>query len=393
MKRKCISVALVLATSVLALPAQTKRTVAKQTVKDKAASVKLTKQMEEKIAQMVTATQKIVFVDSIVVSKKDFLGKYLLNPEAGKVGSYDDVFSVSDQPNAYVHINELGDKCYYSLEDSLGGFGLYTSDIIDGKMSASKELEGIDTKKKYLEANYPFMMADGITLYFAATGEESIGGYDIFVTRFDSGTGKYLKPENIGMPFNSTANDYMLAIDDYGDIGWFATDRGQKAGNVCIYTFIPSSTRELYESDKYTEKQIRNFAALNSIEATWGDGVERIQALQRLEEIPKRLASQAVKPAFSFVVNDDVTYQNYTDFKVQANVAKFKQLQEQQRKLAVLEKAIDNARDYYASASKEKKTAMTDELLKSEHQYEVYEESVVKLEKEIRNSENKALGR
>lgn len=92
----------------------------------------------------------------------------------------------------------------------------------------------------YKSVNYPFMMPDGTTFYFAATGEESIGGYDIFVTRFDSESGSFLKAENIGMPFNSTANDYMYAIDEFNDIGWFATDRSQPEGKVCIYIFIPS---------------------------------------------------------------------------------------------------------------------------------------------------------
>lgn len=34
--------------------------------------------------------------------------------------------------------------------------------------------------------NYPFLMSDGITLYYASDGEGSLGGYDIFVTRYDS---------------------------------------------------------------------------------------------------------------------------------------------------------------------------------------------------------------
>jgi len=28
---------------------------------------------------------------------------------------------------------------------------------------------------------YPFLMADGVSLYFAADGEESLGGLDIFI--------------------------------------------------------------------------------------------------------------------------------------------------------------------------------------------------------------------
>ena len=56
------------------------------------------------------------------------------------------------------------------------------------------------------------MLSDGLTLYFAAQGPESIGGYDIFMTTYDAAEGRFLKPENIGMPFNSTANDYAWLL-------------------------------------------------------------------------------------------------------------------------------------------------------------------------------------
>lgn len=91
------------------------------------------------------------------------------------------------------------------------------------------------------------MMADGMTLYFAAKGEESLGGYDIFVTRYNKSTGEFVRAENVGMPFNSPANDYLMAIDETCNIGWFVTDRNQTADNVCIYRFIPNETREVYD--------------------------------------------------------------------------------------------------------------------------------------------------
>ena len=59
------------------------------------------------------------------------------------------------------------------------------------------------------DLNYPSMNSDGITLYFAAKGEASLGGYDIFITRYDAEDGSYLKPDNMGLPFNSPFNEYM----------------------------------------------------------------------------------------------------------------------------------------------------------------------------------------
>lgn len=356
----------------------------------KTAAVNVDKQKEAKLAQMTEATQKVMFVDSVVVDKESFLSKYLLNPEAGKIGSYGSLFDTDGQPNAYVYVNELGDKSYYSLEDSLGGFALYTSDRFDARWSSPKPLEGIDTKRKYAEINYPFMMADGATLYFAAKGSESIGGYDIFVTRHDSESGSFLEPENIGMPFNSTANDYMYAIDEYGNIGWFATDRNQQAGKVCVYMFIPTTVRETYREGDYTEAQIKSFARLDRIADTWGDGTERDEAIERIKSVPARLGRKGEDTAWSFVVNDGVTYSKWSDFKVGDSKDKFIKLLDMKRKYAKLSAALDKARDYYAASSATERKKIAAEIKQSEAQVETMEASIKELEKEIRILENKA---
>ena len=71
------------------------------------------------------------------------------------------------------------------------------------------------------------------------------------------------------MPFNSEANDYMMVIDEYDRIGWFATDRGQEDGKVCIYTFVPSDVRQTYDPETYSKEQITNFALITDITETW----------------------------------------------------------------------------------------------------------------------------
>ena len=97
---------------------------------------------------------------------------------------------------------------------------------------------------------YPFFLNDGVTLYYASNGEGSIGGYDIFITRLNLENNTYLKPENVGMPFNSIYNDYMMAVDEMLNIGWFVSDREQIPGKVTIYLFIPNSSKQTYNLDE-----------------------------------------------------------------------------------------------------------------------------------------------
>ncbi len=112
----------------------------------------------------------------------------------------------------------MGNKVLYGNQSTDGKMQLYSRiRLLDGW----SEPEPLTSLNEQGNVNYPFLMSDGITLYYASDGEGSLGGYDIFVTRYDSENSNYLRPDNIGMPFNSPANDYMYAIDESNNIGWF----------------------------------------------------------------------------------------------------------------------------------------------------------------------------
>ena len=211
--RKIVIIALTLLAPI-SMQAQKKKPVVK-----KAPVVVVEEPQEDpRITEMREATQQIIFIDSVVVAKDDFLSIIQLNPESGKLDAYDQFFRSEGHPESYVYINEMGNKCYFSDENANSQMQLYTLDKLGEEWSDPLALKGIYTGIS--EANYPFMMTDGTTFYFAAKGKESIGGYDIFVTRADTENGQFLKPENIGMPFNSEANDYMYVVDELSNIGY-----------------------------------------------------------------------------------------------------------------------------------------------------------------------------
>lgn len=350
-----------------------------------------TETVDPRIERMISATQDIMFIDSIVVDKDGFVGRYTLNSESGRIYRYNDFFNDRKISDSYVHINEMGNKCYYSQGDSADNMKLYTSDLLDNAWTKASELSGIIDGEKITAANYPFMMADGTTLYFAAKGKESIGGYDIFVTRFDIESDQFLKPENIGMPFNSTGNDYMYAVDELDSIGWFVTDRNQPEGKVCIYTFIPSDSRQTYTADEYTTEQIKDFARISRIANTWKDGSERKKALSRLQNIVANRNRRSRSGDFVFVINDNTTYRSLSDFRSQENANRYSELTSIRKKLNTLGKAIEKARNYYATASILERNELKGEILKSEQQMEALEIQARSIEKAIRNSENHLL--
>ena len=347
---------------------------------------------DPRITEMRELTQQIVFIDSVVVNKDAFLDAIRLNPESGLLSDYDSFMLTDDHPNCYVYLNEMGNKCYFSSENDEGRIWLYTADKLGEEWAAPTPLTGIG--EGITEANFPYMMADGITLYFAARGSESIGGYDIFFTRNDSENGKFFKPENLGMPFNSEANDYMFAIDEMANIGYFVTDRRQPANKVCVYSFIPPTTHRTYNLDNYTNEQLRSRAEIRSIADTWGNGKERKAALARLEKLReqgKRSLTTTNQDAISFVINDRLTYTAASQFRAPDNDILFNEYLGMQKRQKTLEDDLEKERTYYIKAKAGDREILRKEILENEQQYERLLKDMKSLAKRIRHAENEFL--
>ena len=345
-------------------------------------------QEDPRIVEMRDATQQIIFIDSIVVDKHSLLSAIRINPETGKLTAYDTFFNREENPDGYVFLNEIGNKCYFSNEDDNSHMQLYTSDKLGSEWSTPTLIKGISDG--ITDANYPFMMTDGTTFYFAAKGRESIGGYDIFVTRYDSEDGKFLKPENIGMPFNSEANDYMYVVDELSRIGYFATDRRQPQGKICVYTFIPPTSRKTYNLDSYSDQQLRDFASISRIANTWGNGKERKEALARKKAIHTEVTKQA-KPEMSFVINDQITYNSESQFKNPECLSMYRELKDTQKRLSDVRKLLEKSRAFYGKAKPDDKSILRTEILDAEKQEEQLSADVRELSKKIRNAENRII--
>ena len=340
---------------------------------------------DPRLTEMRELTQQIIFFDSVVVEKNHFLSAIRLHPESGRLSSFNDFFRVQGTPDGYVYLNEMGNKCYFSDVSDDGGLRLFTSDKLGSEWSSPTPLKGIS--EGISEANYPFMMADGTTFYFAAKGEESIGGYDIFMTRYDAEDGRFFKPENIGMPFNSEANDYMYAIDETNNIGYFVTDRRQPEDKVCVYMFIPPTTRRNYNVESLSDEQLRGYADISRIADTWGNGKERKLALERLNSL-QETGREENNPEMTFVINDQTTYTSVSQFRHPDSKGLYAELQEAKRQLEDTQVLLEKSRNYFAKASADDKQTLRPEILDAEKKLERLIADTKSLEKRIRNAEN-----
>ena len=327
--------------------------------------------------------EKVVFVDSIVVAKEKFLEAYMLGRECGKINNTHETLGGNTSTEGTAYRTEMNDKIYYSDADANGRMQLYMCYKMLDSWSKPTALNGLPEG----DNNYPFLLADGVTIYFANNNPNGLGGYDLYVTRYNSDTDRYFMAENLGMPFNSPANDYMMVIDEVNNLGWFATDRNQPEGMVCIYTFLPSETKQYYNYKEDRFEDIRQAAQIASIAATQTDQEAVRKAPQVLFKLGLQMQSEVKKNDFTFVIDDFTDYHSLDNFKCAEARQLYKDWMAKQETLKRLGEELEAMRERYTHSSSNDRKNMTNELLRLEQQYEQLETEVMGMPKAIRNLE------
>lgn len=225
----------------------------------------------------------ITVIDSLAVPVDNFFKSYRLPHSAGRLLKPEEIPLKDHRSGAIVaFVNEGEDYMIWGEPDSVGNVRLVESQrLTDGSWTEPEATP--DFLNKNGCADFPFMMPDGVTLYYASDGNDSMGGYDIFVVSRDPQTGEFLQPQNLGMPVNSPYDDYMLAIDEENGIGWWATDRNLLGDKITIYIFKVNDVRRNCNSD---DERIFQLARLNNYRLTWGDTSE-----EEIDELRKTIES------------------------------------------------------------------------------------------------------
>ncbi|MFW6019351.1 MAG: hypothetical protein ACOCPM_02120, partial [Bacteroidales bacterium] len=83
--------------------------------------------------------------------------------------------------------------------------------------------------------DYPYLMPDGKTLYFSSKGHNTMGGYDIFKSVYDSTNNKWSEPENINFPFNTPYDDIMFITDTSNTAAYFSSTRSSVNDLIYVY--------------------------------------------------------------------------------------------------------------------------------------------------------------
>ncbi len=186
-----------------------------------------------------------------------------LNEKEGKI--YSDTFDSQRSKLNPVEFNgpmypEIGDRALSLFQDSIiifsscrhggyGGYDLYISVFRDQRWSEAVNLGPVINTP--FNEDHPFIALDGLTLYFISNNLQSIGGYDIFKTRYRPEANQWTAPINLGIPVNSAGNEQHFRLGVDGLSGTFTSDR--KNGNkgkrdIFVAYFKDELEEQLYNS-------------------------------------------------------------------------------------------------------------------------------------------------
>lgn len=240
--------------------------------------------------------ERLAILDTIVLPKDDFLSFYDITADAGSL-SYDN--------GNVTFLTSLKDlQCSVTRGDTSSLTTCYK--ILDNWTDCDTLPQEVNAGQ---HQNYPFMLADGVTLYFASDMEGGLGGYDIYVTRHRTDTDTWFDPENLGFPFNSSANDYMYAIDETKRVGWFATDRTAPAGMVAVYKFALNNEKQIITD----AEQARLQAQLKSL--SWQtEPTEDIDKTATEELAQQTEHTEADSTSTEIFISDDIIYSRADEF-------------------------------------------------------------------------------
>lgn len=160
-----------------------------------------------------------------------FAGEMLTDTAAKK-----DEFRVDGNPFLSQMLPEKGDCAPFFFNDTTllfasrrtggqGGLDLWMSTFsVEKKEWRDPQNLGPTINSGYDETT-PFLAKDGRTLFFSSNRTESMGGFDIFTSRFDDRRTAWPAPSNPGQPLNSPADDAFFRLTADGKDGFFSSNR------------------------------------------------------------------------------------------------------------------------------------------------------------------------
>jgi Tol biopolymer transport system component len=142
-------------------------------------------------------------------------------------------FNSKEYSTSNPSLSRDGKTLYFSsnMPGSIGGVDIWKVAVnADGTFGTPENL-GANVNTEGNES-FPFIADDNTTLYFASSGKQGLGGYDVYMIDLAKGTAA----ENMGKPINTEKDDFAFTFNKDKNTGFLSSNRN---GNDDILSVTP----------------------------------------------------------------------------------------------------------------------------------------------------------
>ena len=164
---------------------------------------------------------------------KDFFLFYLLKDHSWRKTPNQLDSLGGDNLSRAIFIPDGSRDIYYSAKDEEGIRNIYATHLTDSLWSVPTLINEQMTSSS--DEIYPMLSPDGQSLYFASKGLYGMGGYDLYVSNWNSETNDWDMPVNMGFPYSSPYDDFLFVNTEDGKYSIFASNRECGRDSVTIF--------------------------------------------------------------------------------------------------------------------------------------------------------------
>lgn len=210
-------------------------------IADDPATVRILEKRGQQVQYAINMTE--ICADPHVVtrerfSRKDFFQYYPVKPQSWH-SSPNVLDSLAGLPT---YFPKDARSIVFSAQDGAGVRDLFYTHGTDSSWTAPRLLgESLTTLGNEI---FPMLSPDGKTLYFSSDGLYGIGGYDLYFSNWDEEAKAWSEPQNMGFPFSSPGDDFLLMDTDDGRYTIFASNRDCSSDSVYVYVLDYAGSRD-----------------------------------------------------------------------------------------------------------------------------------------------------
>ena len=208
--------------------------------KDKRYAVERQIQMCDNGKKLLTTFTDIIVSEKKEIDSEKFFRLYSnMQTIGGSILVTADFQSKIDKKKGHtpiVHFPENAKAIYYSSygDSEATGKDIYIRRRLpDGGWGEPQKLPGqVNTDT---DEDFPYMHPSGDFLYFSSKGHNSMGGYDVFYSRYNPNTNSFGRPENVDFAISSPDDDLFYVVDMEHKNAYFASARQSQNGKLHVY--------------------------------------------------------------------------------------------------------------------------------------------------------------